>query len=95
MARNRSEKEVSPDRRVRIDYLEALRALVKANLDAGAPENFGSATSGGTDEVHAAWRAYLKAEGVWDGFNEVDNHSSWPAVLRAVEANVKKYLHAT
>ena len=95
MARNRSEK-LTPEQTYMVALLDALRTLVRVNLEAGADKDFNNYLLG-RDEQRAAGDAFNRAVTQWDpwGHVAVRPGSGWPGVLQAVEAYAKEELDGT
>ena len=92
MARNRSEK-MTPEQGHMVTYLDALRALVKFNLDAGAAQDFVAANLGESVENKRLWKAYQVAQSHWNGeWVAAKGTGQWTGILAKVEAHVKEQL---
>jgi len=99
MARNRSEK-VTVRQQAILVTLQALRELVRVNLEAGQHEDFGTYLTEPADLMHAA-NLFNKACGGWDPFDQKTRDGDWPegggwpGVLRFVESYAKEQGCAT
>ena len=94
MARNKSEK-LAPDHDAMMAYVEALRNLVKLNLDAGQPEGF-MAYLLSSDELQEAASVFRKTEEAWPANWDCagEHESGWQGCLKDTEAYVKARLDA-
>jgi len=98
MPRNRSEKLTLQQQEV-LKILDALRTLVRLNLEAGQPKNFSDYKPwGASDAIIAAAAAYTDAKRGWNpvGYLYWGRDTGWPGVLVALEAYVDKgFSHGT